>query len=59
MKVIEKKFQHITVGYYFMTEEYKKQLEDKGYELVKINIDTDEKITGYVFELKEDVNESE
>jgi len=54
MKITEKKFQVINVGAAFMSPEYRKRLEDDGYEVVIINYDSEKKIDNYTFRLRKE-----
>lgn len=58
MNIVEKRFQHITVGVNMMTDDYQIWLAKKGYELKKTNKDNNGKIISYLFELRA-ANESE
>lgn len=57
MKVVEKKFKYVSVVSEWMTDEYRKDLEDRGFELIKTNMDDDGQIASYLFKTKEKVNE--
>jgi hypothetical protein len=55
MNIIEKKFQIINVGVNLMSDDYRKWLDKKGYELQEINKKENSEIyQSYIFKLKKD-----
>jgi hypothetical protein len=57
MEVIEKKFQIINVGVNLMSDDYRKWLTEKGYELQEVKTGPNGEIYGYTYKLKEDVKQ--
>lgn len=57
MKIVEKKFQIISVGAAFMSDDYRIKLEKDGYELITVNTDTSGQILSYFYKLKDTVEQ--